>query len=543
MTGTSGRNLRGIADGGEWLVGGVRLTAVRRSLRDCVFLSGAASRLVKLEGGSMSGKAIPPLTRRRFLGGLMAAGGAAALIACGANPRDAVVPTTAPSAAPPGGSTAPARSSAAGGSPPASAPAQATTAVSSAAPAGAVTFVNWEEIKNTPLEEAIRAFETQSGRKVDVQPTPGSGTEYETKIRTMLAGGSAPDIMRTNDDYVRYYSVKDQVLDLSPYIKRDNVNFDEYFKPIMDFAKQPDGKYTAWSLGSQPNVIYYNATMFKEAGVPLPPKEYTDKDWKWDNFLEAARKLTKGTERWGALLYDATAVEQMWPVNNGEEEGIFSKDGKRFNLASAKGAEAIQWIADLTCKHQVQPERGLVSQPGVPNLGNNLFTAGKIGMIMRAAGTTTYFRRNIPKPGEPGSFEWDIAPVPGKVNQKQEGSLICFTITKAAKNPDGAWELLKFLGGPEGSKIFADRGYFIPAYKKHAELKLGTEPPNNNPANIALFAKAMDHNTVINFTEATEAARNVYRPQLDLVWTCQAQAQDVFNKVKKEVEEVLSGKF
>jgi multiple sugar transport system substrate-binding protein len=475
----------------------------------------------------------PKLTRRRFLSHLAVAGAATLAVACGSDPGARLGTATAPTGA---SSVAPSRSAGV------SAAAQAST-VASAGAQGAVTFVNWEDFKNTPLEEVLLAFQTQSGRKVEIQPTPGTGTEYETKIRTILAGGAPPDIMRTNDDYVRYYSVKDQILDLSPYLKRDNINLDDYYKPIADFARQPDGKYTAWSLGSQPNVLYYNATMFKEAGVALPPKEYTDKDWKWDNFLEAAKKLTKGTERWGALLYDATAVEQMWTVNNGVADGIFSKDGKKFNLADPKGAAAIQWVADLTCKHQVQPERGLVSQPGVPNLGNNLFVAGKIGMILRAAGTTSYFRRNVPKSGQPGSFEWDIAPVPGQVDQKQEGSLICFTVTKAAKNPDGAWELLKFMGGPEGSKIFADKGYFVPAYKQNSTMKLGTEAPDNQPANIALFAKAMEFNTAINFTEATEAARNVYRPPLDGVWNCQAQAQEVFNKVKQEVEEVLGGKF
>ena len=490
----------------------------------------------------------PKVTRRRFLSHLAVAGAATLAVACGSDPAarlsTATAPVSAPSSAPanaPGASAPPASAAVPSAAVP-SAAAQAST-VASAGTQGPVTFVNWEDFKGTPLEQVIIAYQNQSGRKVEIQATPGTGTEYETKIRTILAGGAPPDIMRTNDDYVRYYSVKNQILDLSPYLKRDNINLDDYYKPIADFAKQPDGKYTAWSLGSQPIVLYYNASMFKEAGVTPPPKDYTDKDWKWDNFLDAAKKLTKGTERWGALLYDATAVEQVWTVNNGVADGIFSKDGKKFNLADPKGAAAIQWIADLTCKHQVQPERGLVAQPGVPNLGNNLFVAGRIGMILRAAGTTSYFRRNVPKAGQPGTFEWDIAPVPGQVEQKQEGSLICFTITKAAKNPDGAWELLKFMGGPEGSKIFADTGYFVPAYKQNSTMKLGTVAPDNQPANIALFAKAMEFNTAINFTEATEAARNVYRPPLDQVWNCQAQAQDVFNKVKQEVEEVLAGKF
>ena len=461
-------------------------------------------------------------TRRRFLIQFAAAGGAAFVAAC-APPE--------PTPRPKSDTGQPAATQ-----PPASKPAEGKPAAPQTAPAqttgaGAITFVNWEDIKDTPFEQAIQEFQRTSGRTVEVQPTPGRGTEYETKIRVMLAGGTVPDIMRTNDDYVRYYSIKDQILDLRPYLERDRLNPDDYYKPIFDFAKQPDGRYTAWSLGNQPRVIFYNVSMFNDAGVPLPPKDWTDAGWKWDDFLDRAKKLTVPGQRWGALLYDDTGMEQTFVVNNGEPDGLYSADGKKFTLANPKAAEAIQWLADLTCKHQVQPERGLVTQP---DSGNNLFAAGKIGMIARPSSVVSYFRRNVK------DFEWDVAPIPGNVQQKQEGSLICYTITKAAKNPDGAWELLKFMGGPEGGKIFAQGGAFIPAFKAAAQY---VKPSDQPPANIGLFSKAMDVNVNINFTENTERARNIYRGELDLVWTCQAQAQDVLSRVRSDVEDALAGKF
>lgn len=480
------------------------------------------------------------MTRRRFLGGLTAGIGSAALMACGANPRGQA--TTAPVAQP---SAAPSTAAGASSAPVASAAAASTApGTASSGQVGTTSFMNWDPIEGTPFEAVLQAYQQQTGRKVENVPNPGTGTEYETKVRTMLAGGTAPDIMRVNDDFVRYYSIKDQVRDLTPYLKRDNINPDDYYAPIYDFAKQPDGKYGAWSIGNQPRVIYYNVNKFKEAGVPLPPKEWTKTGWTWNDFLETARKLTKGDQQWGALVYDDTGSEQTWAVNNGVADGIFAKDGKRFTLADEKGAEAIQWLADLTCKHKVQPERGLVEQGTTPNLGNNMFVAGKVAMIFRTQSTITYFRRNVPKAGDPGSFEWDVAPVPANVDQKSEGSLICYAITKPAKNPDAAWELLKWMGGPGGSKIFAERGAWITAYKAGNQfLKPGNEPPASYPANLALFGKATEVGTVINFTENTESARNVYRQEFAKVWNCQESAQTVLNRVRKDVEEALGGKF
>ncbi|MDP9364687.1 MAG: sugar ABC transporter substrate-binding protein [Chloroflexota bacterium] len=444
-------------------------------------------------------RSTPNITRRRFLAQAAAATGAAAL----------------PAAVRTGSARATARTRAQG--------------------VGTTTFMNWDPIEGTPIEAVIQAYQQQTGSAVEVIPTPGRGTEYETKVRTMLAGGTVPDIMRVNDDFVRYYSIKDQILDLTPYIERDGIDRAQYFEGMWDFAAQPDGRYTAWSIGSQPRLVFYNVDMFNQAGVPLPPKDWTAEGWTWDDFLETARKLTVEGERWGALVYDDTGYEQTFSVNNGEETGIYDPEGRTFTLANPPGVEAVQWVSDLTCVHKVQPERGLVTQP---DSGNNLFTQGRVAMIFRTQSTADYFRRNA------SGFAWDVAPPPARADQKTEPSLIVFAITKAAKNPDAAWELLKFMGGAEGSRMFAEAGSWIPGFRESAALiKPGTEGAAVNPANIGLFATAMEHLTTVNFTEATENARNIYRPQLDLVYTCEASAEEVLTQARPEVEEVLSGAF
>ena len=399
--------------------------------------------------------------------------------------------------------------------------------------ASAVTsFLNWEAMEGTPTEQAVLAYQEQSGNAVEIIPTPGTGTDYETKVRTMLAGGTIPDVIRCNDDFVRFYSIKEQFSDLQPLIDRDGINPDDYYAPIWDFSRQPDNKYTAWSLGAQPRLIYYNIDMFEEVGVPLPPKDWSAEGWTWDDFIETAKALTIEGERWGALVYDDTGCEQTWAVNNGLAEGIYSEDGQSFLLAEPQGYEAIQWLADLSLVHKVQPERGLVTEA---NSGNGLFLQGRVGMIFRTQGTMAYFRNNGI------DFNWDVAAPPANVEHKSEGSLICYAIPTAAKNPEGAWELLKFLGGPEGSAIFAERGDFIPGYKASAQALQAVE--GTPPANLGLFAEAMNHGTNVNFTEYTENARNVYRPQLDLVWTGDSTAEEVLTGVKEEVEEILSGAF
>lgn len=471
------------------------------------------------------------MTRRRFLGQLAAAASTTVLAACGGQPAG-----TQSGAAQPAATEAPAQPAATEAAGQAATTEAAATAPAAAAGAPApadagaeIVFINWDPIEGTPYQTAIEAFEKETGRKVNVQPTPSD--QYETKIRSMLAGGTPLDIMRINDDFVRGYSVDNLLLDLSPLIKESKLNPDDYFEPIYEFPQQPDGTYTAWCIGNQPRLIYYNVDMFNEAGVPLPPTTWTSDNWKWDDFLERAKQLTKENERWGALVYDDTGYEQTFAVNNGQEEGIWSEDGKKFLLGEPKGVEAVQWVTDLTCEHGVQPERSMLAQS---QAANQLFVSGKIGMFYRPFGVVPYMRKNVK------DFVWDVAPPPGKEQQQTEGSLIVFCTPKTTKNPEGAWELLQFLGGPGGSKIFAEAGTFVPAFKESAAQIKSVDQP---PAHIQLFVEAMKHNTTTNFTENTERARNIYRPQLDLVYNCESKAQDVFDQVRQEVEDALAGEF
>ena len=393
---------------------------------------------------------------------------------------------------------------------------------------GEITFMNWDPIANTPLETAINAFQEQSGITVTVQPTPTQ--DYDTKFRTLLASGAPPDIMRINDDFVRGYSQAGQLLDLQPFIDESGLNPDDYNQHPFNFPVQPDGAHTAWSIGTQPAIIFYNKTMFEEAGVELPPGEWDAEGWTWDDFLETAKQLTDAdAQQWGALVSDDTSSETIYTVNNGEETGIYSTDGTEFTLANPKAIEGIQWIADLSCKHEVQPPWSQLQQD---DAGNKLFAAGRVGMIERTFGVASYFHQNIT------DFEWDVAPIPAKESRTTIATLIVFCIPKDASNPEAAWEFFNFLGGPEGGRIFAEAGEFAPVYTEAMDL---LKPVDGTPAHLNLIREAVANSTNENFGVYIPQARLVYRPQLDIIYTCEKSAEEVLTSIRPEVEDALAG--
>ncbi|WP_410789144.1 ABC transporter substrate-binding protein [Kribbella sp. C-35] len=391
-----------------------------------------------------------------------------------------------------------------------------------------LTFLNWEQVKGNPLEQAIQAFEKESGTQVTIQPAVTQ--EYDTKMRTLIAGGSPPDVMRINDDFVRGFSQQGALLDLKPYIEKDKLDTSQYAKETFEFPLQPDGSHTAWVLGYQPRLIFYNVDLFKQAGVPLPPTTWSSAGWTWPDFEAAAKKLTDPAKKqYGALVYLDTGYEQTFTVNHGSETGIFSKDGTQFTLPGSKEVEALQWATDLTCKDQVQPPWSMLQQD---NVQNQMFAQGKIAMMFATFGTVPYLRSAVK------DFTWDVAPPPADVAQKTESSVIVFCVPKKAKNPDQAWDLLKYLASEDGGKILLQGGAFTPInLKAAAELA----PNGKAPAHIGLFAEAAKHLTATNQTKNTIGARELYRPALDTAYNCEKPVGDVLQGVKSQVENALKG--
>ncbi|GAB3424335.1 sugar ABC transporter substrate-binding protein [Flindersiella endophytica] len=393
-----------------------------------------------------------------------------------------------------------------------------------------ITFLNWDPVaKGEPLSNAVAAFEKSSGLQVTVQPAPT--TDYDTKLLTIMSSGATPDAIRINDDYVLGYSQNDALLDLNDYIKRDGLSESDYFEHPYKFPIQQDGKHTAWASGTQPNLVFYNVDAFKQAGLDLPPTTWTDDGWKWDDFLAAARKLTIPGERWGVLAFDDTSSETTFTVNNGTD-GIYSKDGKRFTLADEASVEGIQWLADLSLKHKVQPPwEEIQGGESNPDFALSMFATGKVAMMTRNFGSAAYMRENVK------DFAWDLAPIPGNLSHKTIATLIVWAIPAKAKNPDGAWKLLRSFTDPAGAKALAEQRDLVPANKEAAKL---LEAKGTTPAHLALVVEAAEHGVNENFNPHIQEARALYRPQLELVFLGQKTAKQALEGVKGQVERALN---
>lgn len=394
-----------------------------------------------------------------------------------------------------------------------------------------ITLQEWSEVPGTPLEEVINAFEEKHPDiTVEVAPQIPFGAEYDTRMQTQLGSGTAPTIFRMNDDFLGSFSQEGVLKDLSQFT--EDLDTEQYIEALYDFGTQDDGTYTAWTIGVQPRVIFYNKTMFEEAGVPLPPTEYTDEGWKWEDFLATAKALTIPGERWGASVMHDTGAEQIWSINNGAETGIFSEDGTEFTLTDPKAAEGLQFVFDLTCEHGVQPPWSELQQDDAEIA---LFAAGRVAMIEAVVSANALLQNAVT------DFEYDIAPIPGNVEQVNEGSLYLYVVPESTPDAEAeaAWTFLEFLGSEEAGNIFAEGAYFVPVNRASADA-IEAEA-GKSPQNLALLGPAAENAISPNFPpQNASLARQLYRPALDAAKNCEQSVQQVVDSVKDQVDQALA---
>lgn len=270
------------------------------------------------------------------------------------------------------------------------------------------------------------------------EPAPA---DYYTKIQTMFAGNTAPDLLWLSQEYVAPYASKGALLDLSDRLAKDTrpaAKLDDYFPMVLESARL-NGKTYGLPWIAQPVIVYYNKALFQQKNVPLP----TD-NWTWDQFLDDAKKLTdKSKGIYGTTLNGWPPVHMFIWQAGGE---VISPDLKSSPIDSPEAQKALQFYSSIIYNDTVAAPRNAVNEQGFAEM----FKAGKIGMFF--GGATDDLDR------VPGLDVGTVIVPKGPKTQTTFAWTASTVITSQTKHPQEAYDaLVDLTEGIHNWKVLAPR--------------------------------------------------------------------------------------
>ncbi|WP_374712408.1 ABC transporter substrate-binding protein [Symbiobacterium terraclitae] len=205
------------------------------------------------------------------------------------------------------------------------------------------------------------------------EPAPA---DYYTKIQTMFAGGTAPDLLWLAQEYVVPYAAKGALMDITDRLAKDSrpaANLDDYFPMVLEHA-QYQGRTYGLPWIAQPVIVYYNEALFDEKGLPYP----TD-DWTWEEFRELAVKLTDKERGIYGTTFNGWPPVHMFIWQAGGE--VISPDLKSSPIDSPEAIKALEFYSSIIYNEEVAPAMATLNEQGF----GEMFKAGKIAMFFGGA--------------------------------------------------------------------------------------------------------------------------------------------------------------
>jgi multiple sugar transport system substrate-binding protein len=206
-------------------------------------------------------------------------------------------------------------------------------------------------------------------------------SDYYTKVQTMIAGNTAPDLMWLSQEFVANYADNGAIMDITDQVGKLSdmpaAKLDDYYPSSLAVAKY-NGRLYGLPWIAQPVVLYYNPDLFQKAGVNPP-----DDSWTWDTFKDAAKKLTLKDSSGNITQYGTTFSGwppiQMFIWQAGGE--VITPDLKSSPIDSPEAIQGEQFYADVIYNPEYAVPEDVIKEQGFGEMAK----AGKVAMFFGGA--------------------------------------------------------------------------------------------------------------------------------------------------------------
>ncbi|HEU0192541.1 MAG TPA: sugar ABC transporter substrate-binding protein [Mycobacterium sp.] len=384
----------------------------------------------------------------------------------------------------------------------------------------------------------IEAFQ-QAHRDIHVRVVRAGGDPPQ-QISTFCAGGKCPDVLMAWE--FNYASMADLgvFLDLNTMLAKDPAFAAQLAADSIPALYQTfsynGGQYALPEQWSG-NFLFYNKTLFAEAGVPPPPSHW-QQPWTFQQFLDTAAALTKRGRngritQWGFVdTWSPAYSAGLFGMNNGTPWSTPRMNPTHLNFDDDKFVEGIQFYADLANVHRVAP----VASDTQSMSTMDLFSVGEAAMALGGHWRYQTFARAE-------GLDFDVTVLPtgprspggGRSNIGTTG----LAIAASSRHREQAWEFVKFAAGPAGQALVGASGLFVPTCRS-AIGSAGFVQAHRGIDNLAVLTGGPAHSEGMPITPYWDKVHALMDRAFGPVLRGKRPATSLQTGLSRQIDEVLA---
>jgi ABC-type glycerol-3-phosphate transport system substrate-binding protein len=306
---------------------------------------------------------------------------------------------------------------------------------------------------------------------VEIEWLDKKGPDLPAFYQTQIVAGTPPDIVDLQGAIWVQYAADGGFVDLTPYLKNE-----------PDIAKRFNADYLGGWVFQGKNyllpyyvaktLLFYNKTMFKEAGLGGPPQNF-------DEIVGFSEKMARA-EKTGFLTLNFDWL--YWPLFKMNGIELLSPDGRKAAFNTDKCADVLAHLAKATDNGGINK----IAWTGRWVEPNGAFASGTVGMLH--AHSASYFFVK-------GQGPWinaetlGAAQAPGFWSTPTNHGL---AISKGSKNPDLAFAFIKHMTSDKwASAFFKSRSVLTANLKANADGLAELE--KSEPLAAAVLRTQIEH--------------------------------------------------
>ncbi len=280
----------------------------------------------------------------------------------------------------------------------------------------------------------------------------------EQKALAAIAAGDPPDVFMVGQ--IGKQAEAKQIVPLDEYIERDKFDISAFWDYCQDDIVY---KGHVWGIpwGPDTRLFYYNKAHFAEVGLDpeRPPKT-------WDELFEYALRLDKKDASGNFVRVGFSPTwGNCWPFTFLHTNGaVLIDESGRPQFTTPEVLETLRWYKKWVDHYGKENLETFAA--GFGTGAQDPFISGQVSMIVQTNSYVGTLQQYAPE------MKWGIALVPyNRTPSSWGGGGVHLRIPVGAKNPDGAWEFIKYFTSREATLEYAKVTGVLPPYKD-----VGTAP-------------------------------------------------------------------